>query len=310
MRADYTLRRLFYHPEINVGILIIMVYLLIAIAAPWIAPPESDFPFLIPRGVGFSRVPQPPSPEHPLGTMPGQHDVLYGLVWGTRVAFVMGFAITAGRMIFGVLLGLISGYLGGLLDAIFMRVTDAFMAFPAVAAAAVILTMFGERFFFAAPLPNSLIGGKNELIVIVTLVVFGWMQYARLIRANILAEREKEYVQAATTIGASKTRILFRHLFPNALQGLFVLVAADIGAMVALIAAFYFVGLIGNIGSDLTADWGHMLSVSRDWIVGTPSNAFEYWYTFLPASLAIVSFTLGWTLIGDGLRDVLDPRTR
>lgn len=310
MVPNYSLRRLFDHPEINVGILIIAIYLSVALAAPWIAPPESDFPFLVPRGEGFSRIPQPPSPEHPLGTMPGQHDVLYGLVWGTRTAFIMGFAISVGRMLFGVALGLVSGYVGGLLDALLMRVTDAFMAFPAVAAAAVMFTMFGEQYFFAAPLPNSLLGGQNELIVMATLVVFGWMQYARLMRGNILAEREKAYVQAATTIGASKSRILIRHLFPNALQGLFVLVAADIGAMVALVAAFYFVGLIGNIGSDLIADWGHILSVSRDWIVGTPGNPFEYWYTFLPASLAIVTFTLGWSLIADGLRDVLDPRTR
>lgn len=310
MAPRYALRRLFYHPEINVGVLIIAVYVGVAIAAPWIAPPESDFPFLIPRGEGFSQVPEPPSPQHPLGTMPGQHDVLYGLVWGTRMAFIMGVVITSGRMLIGVLLGLVSGYAGGILDALFMRATDAFMAYPAVAAAAVMIAMFGERFFFAAPLPSSLIGGKNELIVIITLVAFGWMQYARLMRGNILAEREKEYVQAATTIGASQARILLRHLLPNALQGLFVLVAADIGAMVALVAAFYFVGLIGNIGSDLIADWGHILSVSRDWIVGTPSNAFEYWYTFLPASLAIVTFTLGWSLIADGLRDVLDPRGR
>jgi peptide/nickel transport system permease protein len=126
----------------------------------------------------------------------------------------------------------------------------------------------------------------------------------------VLAEREKEYVQAARAIGAGHRRVIFRHLFPNSMQGLFVMVASDLGAVVVLLTMFAFIGLVRPSTGMLEADWGQMLSLSRDWIIGTPSNAFEYWYTYIPVSLAVVLFSVGWNLIGDGLRDVLDPRLR
>jgi len=119
-----------------------------------------------------------------LGTTERQYDVLYGLVWGTRVAFTIGLSATLGRMLIGVLLGLISGYYGGLLDATIMRVTDAFMAFPIVPATLLMLTFFG-------PTLGGMTGGV-ERIVVLALVLFGWMQYARVVRGNVLAEREKK----------------------------------------------------------------------------------------------------------------------
>jgi peptide/nickel transport system permease protein len=123
----------------------------------------------------------------------------------------------------------------------------------------------------------------------------------------VLLERSKQYVEAATTLGARGVHIMWRHILPNVPQGLFVLIASDIGAMVVLAAMFTFLGLSGRTG---LADWGWMLNIGRNWIIGTPSNAFQYWYVYLPPIAAIVLFSAGWNLIGDGLRDVLDPRVR
>ena len=302
-------RRFFSNFELIFGILIILAFAAVAIAAPKIAPPiEGESPYYLPRD-GYKGIPLPPNEAHPLGTLPRQYDVFYGLIWGTRMAFLVGLSITLGRTLIGGLLGLTSGYFGGFLDSLVMRITDTFMAIPAVAAAAILYALFGE---IGQPMKPSqiLLSSKNEQIIIIALVAFGWMQYARLLRANVLSEREKEYVQAAISIGVPRGRILFKHLLPNSIRGLLVLIASDIGAMVATVSVFYFIGLIGESPYGFLADWGLMLSASRDWIVSASSKPFEFWYTYVPASTAIVLFTVGWSMIGDGLRDVLDPRTR
>jgi len=300
-----SIKRILSNAELTTGGLIVLAFAVVAIAAPLIAPPEEESPYLLPRD-GIGTLPKPPRPGHPLGTMEGQYDVFYGLVWGTRVAFMVGLLITLGRTLIGVLLGLVSGWYGGLLDGLLMRITDAFMAFPSMAVAVLMSALFGGVGLSSLSRARTIMPGRIEQIIILTLVLFGWMQYARLIRGNVLAERNKEYIHAATSIGAPSGRILFRHLLPNVTHGLFVFIASDIGAMVGLVAAFYFIGLTG--GSEPRADWGEMLSTARNWIIGTPGNAFEYWYTYLPVSLSIVLFVIGWNLVGDALRDVLDPR--
>ena len=303
------LKRFFTNTELLIGILIILMFAVVAIAAPQIAPPEGDNPYYLPRD-GYKGIPQPPNENHPLGTLPRQYDVFYGIIWGTRMAFLVGLSITLGRTLIGVLLGLLSGYFGGVLDGLIMRITDAFMAVPAVGAGAIIYALFGEIGSAAPPTSQFLLSSKNEQIIVLTLVMFGWMQYARLTRANVMSEREKEYVQAAISIGSTNRRIVFKHLLPNSIRGLLVLIASDIGAMVALVSVFYFIGLIGDSPYGFLADWGLMLSASRDWIVSASSKPFEFWYTYVPAIAAIFLFTVGWSMIGDGLRDLLDPRTR
>jgi len=304
------LRNVLGRPSLLAGILIVLVFVLVAAAAPLIAPPENpENPYIMPH-FGFGSFPQPPSPEHPLGLMARQNDVLYGLVWGTRTALKVGLFVTLGRLLIGAVLGLISGHYGGWLDALLMRVTDAFMAFPVIAAVMVMIALFGREL---SAMPSDrlfLAPSRQEQVIILTLVAFGWMSYARVLRGNVLAEREKDYMQAAQSIGANNRRTIFRHLLPNVTQGLFVLVASDIGAVVVLLTMFTFIGLVRSAMGSMEADWGQMLSVSRDWIVGSPSNAFEYWYTYVPVSVAILLFSVGWNLIGDGLRDVMDPRLR
>ena len=284
-------------PQLLAGGLVVFVFAAVAVAAPLMAPPAGENPYLM-RTHGFSFTPKPPSAEHPLGTTQSQADVLYGLIWGTRVAFKLSLIVTLARAVLGLVVGLVSGYLGGLFDAVLMRVTDAFLAFPMMAAVLVMLTFFGGGWL-------GIHTGGVDRIIVLSLITFGWMRYARLIRGNVLSEREEQYAEAAVSIGAPRRRIIFRHILPNATSGLFVLITSDLGAVVVWAAVFSFMGLSGN---DALADWGQMLSFSRDWIIGTPNSPFAFWFTYLPPSLAIVLFSIGWNLVGDGLREVLHPR--
>lgn len=287
------------NPGLLLGVVIVLSFVAVAIAAPIIAPPEGDDPYTMPRS-SYRVEPEPPSAGHLLGTTEQSYDVFYGLVWGSHIAFRIGLSVTAARLVMGLVMGLVSGYYGGWLDAVIMRITDAFLAFPIVPATLVMLTFFGPL-----GLADLGVGSGIDAIIVFSLILFGWMQYARLVRGNVLAEKSRQYVEAAVTLGARGRHIMLRHILPNIPQGLFVLAASDVGAMVVLSAVFTFLGLSGRRG---LADWGWMLNTGRNWIVGTPTNAFQYWYAYLPPIAAIVLFSVGWSLIGDGLRDVLDPR--
>jgi peptide/nickel transport system permease protein len=297
-------------PSLIAGSLIVLAFVAVALAAPLIAPPgDTETPYQIPR-YGVSPLPQPPDAAHPLGRLSKQYDIFYGLVWGTRVALQAGLIVTAGRLVIGVVLGLLAGYVGGWTDRLLMRITDAFLSFPIMAAGMVMVAIFGRE------IQRSFRGGfyltphGEEQVLIAALVLFGWMSYARLVRGNVLAEREREYVQAARATGVGHLRLLARHLWPNVRQGLFVLAASDVGAAVVLLATFAFVGLIHPPYGHMEADWGQMLNAARDWIIGSPADAFAYWYTYLPVSAAIILFSVGWNLVGDGLREAFDPRLR
>ena len=295
-----TIRQALSSSELVAGALVVLLFAGIAVAAPVIAPPQdAEDPYIIPR-TGIAGGPEPPGEGHLLGRMEGQYDVFYGVVWGTRVAFRIGLTITIGRALVGVVVGLIAGYQGGWLDELVMRITDAFLAFPVLAAVMMLLAVSVSNQW-------DILLGKGEATIVLALILFGWMQYARLVRGNVLVEREKDYVKAAISIGARDRRVILRHLLPNAAQGLFVLIASDIGAMMVTVAALTFIGLSGD---QVRADWGMMLKAARNWIVGGPSNAFQYWYTYTPPIVAILLFSMGWSLIGDGLRQALDPRMR
>jgi peptide/nickel transport system permease protein len=287
------------NPGLLLGVVLVLCFVAVAIAAPMIAPVQGDDPYTMPRS-SFRVKPEPPGPGHPLGTTEGSYDVFHGLVWGTHVAFRIGLSVTAARLIIGLTVGLVSGYAGGWLDSIMMRTTDAFLAFPIVPATLLMLVFFGPTGLSRVAAASGI-----DSIIILSLILFGWMQYARLVRGNVLLERSKQYVEAAVAVGARAPRIIWRHVLPNIPQGLFVLAASDIGAMVVLGAVFTFLGLSGRTG---LADWGWMLNIGRNWIIGTPTDAFQYWYTYLPPMAAIVLFSAGWNLIGDGLRDAADPR--
>jgi peptide/nickel transport system permease protein len=315
--------KLLKNPTSLAGIILLIVYVLVGILAPMIAPPpeNSRNPYMIPRD-GFSSTPKPPSEEHPLGTTEGQYDIFYGVIWGTRTAFRIGVVITVITLIVGLLIGSVSAFYGGWFDEIMMRITEIFMAFPFLLAAitmtAVLQTIYGRGaagpLMFMSKILAFLTFGRSPsrpvdpiqlqiLTGMLAIIFFGWMAYARVIRGNILAVREFEYALAARAIGATDMRILFRHLLPNAVFPVVVLASMDIGSYVLTFAALSFLGLGAQRGY---ADWGQMVSYARNWV---PSLT-DYWYIVLYPGLAIVLFVLAWNLVGDTLRDIMDPRMR
>jgi peptide/nickel transport system permease protein len=293
-----SLKRIIRDPGLVLGIIIVLGFALIAVAAPLIAPSEGDNPYDLPQD-GLAGDPVPPSLKHPFGMLQDRYDIFHGIIWGTRVAFRVGLIITLGRVLIGIPLGVIAGYYGGKLDAFIMRLTDSFLAFPVVAGVMLLMTV--QLDYVQIRL------GEGDRAIIAGLILFGWIQYARVVRGNVMVEKGKEYVNAAVCVGADERRIIFRHILPNSTQGILVLIASDIGTMVMTVAALTFIGLTGD---QPTADWGMILKISRHWVVGGRVNAFAYWYTYVPAILAIVFFSIGWNLIGDGLRDILDPKMR
>ncbi len=285
-------KELLRNPLSLMGVLIVSIFVLIAIFAPVLAPPTAGQrdPFEIPRA-GFKAEPSPPSAEHPFGTTEGQYDIYYGVIWGTRTAFLAGLVITGIALAIGLVVGSVAAYAGGWIEEVLMRITEIFLAFPFLMAA---LTL-------AAVLQPKL--GRGLYTGIVALVAFGWMGYARLIRGDILSVKEREYVSAARATGVKGPRILFRHILPNAIFPVMVVASLEIGTYVLSFAALSFLGLGAELGY---ADWGQMLALSRNWI----TNLGKYWYIVVYPGMALLFFVLGWNLIGDAIRDIVDPRMR
>ena len=286
----FMVRQLTKNPLSLAGIIIIVIFATIAIFAPLIAPiPEGHRdPYMIPRD-GYSATPQPPSEEHIFGTTEGQYDIFYGVVWGTRSAFHVGLVVIGAIVVIGVALGSLAGYFGGRLDEVIMRITDVFLAFPALILAMAIVAAIG-------PSLRS---------VMIALIVVSWPSYARLIRGDILQVREEDYIEASRGLGASSGTIIIRHALPNAIYPTLVMASLDIGAVVLAAAALSFLGLGAPEGY---ADWGQLTSFARNWIVGPQGNALKYWYAVTIPGLFILFFVLGWNLLGDAFRDILDPR--
>ncbi len=286
----FMLHQLRRNPLSLAGIIIILIFVIVAVFAPLIAPPPEGQrdPYQIPRD-GYSPIPQPPSGEHYFGTTEGQYDIFYGVVWGARSAFKVGLGVIGIVLLIGIVLGSLAGYFGGIIDEVIMRVTDVFLAFPALILAMAITAALG-------PSLRS---------VLIAITVVSWPSYARVIRGDILAIREEDYVEAARGVGASHFRIIARHILPNSIYPALIMASLDIGAVVLSAAALSFLGLGVPQGY---ADWGQMIQFARNWIVGPPGNPLAYWYTVMIPGLFILFFVLGWNLLGDAFRDILDPR--
>jgi peptide/nickel transport system permease protein len=286
----FMVRQLAKNPLSLAGIIIIVLFAIIAIFAPLIAPvPEGHRDaYMIPRD-GYSATPQPPSQEHIFGTTEGQYDIFYGVVWGTRSAFHVGLVVIGTVVVIGIVLGSLAGYFGGRLDEIIMRITDVFLAFPALILAMAIVAAIG-------PSLRS---------VMIALIVVSWPSYARLIRGDILQVREEDYIEASRGLGASSGTIIIRHALPNAIYPTLVMASLDIGAVVLSAAALSFLGLGAPEGY---ADWGQMTQFAQNWIVGPLGAPLKYWYAVIIPGLFILFFVLGWNLLGDAIRDISDPR--
>jgi peptide/nickel transport system permease protein len=297
-------RRFVFNRQILVACLILGCFAAVAIMAPrWAPPDDPDEPGGI-RVVATSHhtMPGPPSREAPLGTTTGQVDIYYSLVWGARSALRFGLLVTLTTAVIGTLVGAISGYSGGIVHGLLMRVTDAFLAFPVIAGVWLLRQVMEPASVFGELTPIQQAFRDLGLDpVLLTLILFSWMPYARLASASIGQLKQSEYIEAARSLGMRNTRIIRRHLLPNALPPLIVLAARDVGATVILAAAFTFIGL------GASTEWGMLLVIGRDYVIGLGGNPLIYWWVFVPATLALILFGVGWNLLGDGLNSVLDP---
>jgi peptide/nickel transport system permease protein len=286
----FTLRRFLKNPLSVIGLSLVLIFGLIALLAPVLQPPKYADPYRIPH-TGFRAQPSPPSAEHPLGTMQQQYDMLYGLVWGTRSAFRIGVFVVAANLMIGILLGLLAGYFGGTVDEVIMRITDIFFAIP----------------FLVLSMALVVVVGRGLWAVIYVLIILGWPSYTRVLRSEILVIRNKDFILAARASGASHLRIMVTHVLPNAMYSVLILASLNVGTTILTAAALSFLGLGSETG---TADWGQIISLCRNWILGLPGNPFAYWYAVFIPGLVISLFVLGWNLMGDAVRDVFDPRMR
>jgi peptide/nickel transport system permease protein len=251
---------------------------LLAVLAPWL-------PLLDPDLVDTVKRLQPPlTPGHPLGTDEFGRDLLARIVWGARVSLVAGVVTAAAAMALGVALGIVGGFYSGWIENIVMRLTDILMAFPYVLLAIALVAGLGP-------------GLRNAMIAI---AIVGFPIYTRLVRGVVLSLREREFVEAARALGAGDAVILGRHVLPHLVSPVIVAFSLDVGVKILVTAGLSFLGL-GT--QPPTADWGSMLATGRQFVILSPHVAL------LPG-LAIFVIVLALNLVGDALRDVLDPRTQ
>jgi peptide/nickel transport system permease protein len=260
------------------GSLIVVFYTILAIIGPLIVDPR------ISEQVNLSNALKPPSFQHIFGTDDLGRDILQLIVLGARFDMSISLVVVFTATLIGVAIGSISGYIGGKIDEIIMRFTDILLAFPGL--------------IFAMGLTMAL--GRSTVNLFLALTLVWWTGYARIMRGQVLSEKEKLYVQAAKSLGIPDFLILFKHVFPNAIYPILVLATMDIGGVMLSAAGLSFIGL-GP--SPFEPEWGQLINRGASYLFMAP------WIMFFPG-LAVLTASLGFNLIGDGLRDVLDPRLR
>jgi peptide/nickel transport system permease protein len=269
-------------PTTVVGAVIIVLLIAMALLAPILIEPNHPDPYQMPRD--WLQINAPPgTPGHVLGTTPQGGDVLYGVVWGARTSLKLAFIVVGVTVVTGVAVGSLAGFVGGKLDEILMRIVDVFLAVPELILALAIAAILGPSF-------------RN---IILAISILGWPKYARIIRGQILHIRQNEYVDAARVIGDSGWRIYRKDLLPNAITPVVVQATLEMGHVVLFAATLSFIGL-AEAG---LAEWGNLVSEGREGIVA------GRWWVATFGGLMVFLWSLSFNLVGDGLRDVLDPRT-
>ena len=262
------------------GLAIVLVLLVLALAGPWIAPnPEH-----IAGGVSTAERFKPPSAQHWFGTNEMGQDVFSLVLGGARVSVLAGLAVVLLGALAGTVVGAVAGYAGGWTDDLLMRLADLKLTVPGLILAMAVAAALGP--------------GIVNMVFAISLS--WWPGYARLVRGEVLARKQDLYVTAARAVGAGPGRIVFRHILPNVMTPVIVKMSLDMGFAILTVASLGFIG-IGV--KPPTPEWGSLLSVARGYMP-------DYWWTAIFPGLAILLAVFGFNLLGDGLRDVFDPRSR
>lgn len=269
--------RVLRNPLSLTGLFVILGLILTALVAPWVAPYD-------PLKTNISKRLEPPSTEHPFGTDQLGRDVLSRVLYGARISLRIALLTALIATSIGAPLGIVSGYFGGWVDNLLMRLTDMFMAFP--------------RLILAMAIAAALKPTLENVVLAISLAA--WPAYARLARSVTLAIREETYIEAARALGASHTRILRRHILPGVISPVTIQVSLDMGGIILTAAGL---GFIGFGAQPPTPEWGLMIAEGRNYIPN------QWWLSLFPG-LAISIVVLGFNLLGDGIRDLLDPRMR
>ncbi|HNQ98783.1 MAG TPA: ABC transporter permease [Trueperaceae bacterium] len=270
-----TLRALRRNPLAACGLVWLIALVILVLGQPYLGLPS-------PTKLSLSNQFQPPSKQHILGTDESGRDVFSRLLSGGRVSLAVGFAGALLTVLIASVLGLAAGYFGGTIDEILMRLTDTLMAIPTFFLIMVIVAIWGS----------------GVVVLVLALALTRWMDVARLVRAEVLRTKDLEYVSAATALGGSHWRVMFRHLLPQALPSLIVATSLNVGYVMLVEAALSFLGL-GVLPP--TPSWGNMLSDSQYYVWSAPQLAV---YPGVMITLTVLAFNS----LGDVLRDLVDPR--
>jgi peptide/nickel transport system permease protein len=265
------------NPLAVAGLTIVPLLAMLALLAPWLAPED-------PAAQDLAHRLQPPSAQHLLGTDELGRDILSRLLFGARLTLAVAAAVGATVPLVGLLVGCIAGFCGGLLDSLLMRATDVFLAFPRLILALAFVAALGP-------------GIEHAVLAI---AIAAWPPYARLARAETLAIRGRDFIAAARLAGASPARLLLRHVAPLCLPSLMVRASLDMAGVILAAAGLGFLGLGA---APPTPEWGAMIAAGRKYMLD------QWWIAAAPGA-AIAVASLGFNLLGEGLRDVLDPRQR
>jgi peptide/nickel transport system permease protein len=257
------------------GLIVVVSLFSVALCAPLIAPHNY-------RAINVRAILQPPSLEHPLGTDELGRDVLSRMIWGARISLSVGFVAVGISTVIGVLLGSVAGYYGRWVERLVMRFVDMMLCFPSLLFILTVIAFVGPSIW--------------NIMVIIGLT--SWMGVARLVRAEFLSIKQREFVLAARASGAGDMRIIFLHILPNAVAPVFVSAILGVGGAVLVEGALSFLGLGVQ---PPTPSWGNILTAGKD-------NMEIAWWLSLYPGLAILITVLGYNLLGEGLRDALDPR--
>lgn len=257
------------------GAITVILLIVVSVFAPFIAPYD-------PTTIDVYNVLSPPSSEHLLGTDELGRDLLSRIIWGSRVSLKVGFVAVGIALIIGIIIGSVAGFYGGIVDTLLMRFVDIMLAFP---------TFFLILAVIAILEPSI-------LTIMAVIGITGWMDVARLVRAEFLTLKERDFVDAARAVGVSNTRLIFRHILPNALSPVFVAATFGVAGAILVESGLSFLGL----GVQPPApSWGNILTSGKD-------NIEVAWWLSLYPGLAILITVLSYNLVGEGLRDALDPR--